>query len=93
LPQPKNRSSVFMVMAVRQGIEIRYSNDGPWITFHAGDSCINYNLRDLAAGLFVASNGSQKRVLQRWLRARVTEGNGRTPAPAALQVRRGDDNG
>src|SRR4029453_7824548 len=52
LPQPKNRSSVFMVMAVRQGIEIRYSNDGPWITFHAGDSCISYNLRDLAAGLF-----------------------------------------
>ena len=83
-----------MVMAVRQGIEIRYSNDGPWITFHTEDLCISYNLRDLAAGLVVASNGSQKRVLQQWLRARVTASNGRTPARAALQVRgEGDDHG
>ena len=59
-------------MAVRQGIEITYSKDGPWITFHGEGSCATYNLRDLAAGLVVAGgDGTQKRVLQQWLRART----------------------
>jgi hypothetical protein len=59
-------------MGVRQGIEITYSKDGPWITFHGEKSCASYNLRDLVTGLVVATaDGNQKRVLQQWLRARI----------------------
>ena len=62
-------------MGVRKGTEIVYTEDGPWVTFHGVDSCASYNLRDWVSGLIVAADsGTQKRILQQWMRARLAEG-------------------
>jgi len=62
-------------MAARQGIEISYSADGPWITFHGRDSHITDNLRRWVRGqMFAAGNTLQKRTLREWLTAREAEG-------------------
>jgi hypothetical protein len=81
-------------MAARQGIEISYSADGPWITFHGRDSHITDNLRRWVRGqMFAAGNTLQKRTLREWLTAREAEGkeepvlpSTRKPLPASRRV-------
>jgi hypothetical protein len=62
-------------MAHRQGTEIRYSADGPWITFRGKDSEATFNLRDwVRRQMSSAGNTLQRRTLREWLQAREAEG-------------------
>jgi lipoate-protein ligase B len=61
-------------MGQQQGIEIRYSSDGPYLTFHGGGSRVTYRLRDVARGLSqTAEAGLQRRILNAWLKDREAE--------------------
>jgi len=58
-------------MPSRQGIEISYAAEGPWITFYGKDSHVSYNLRWLVRRQIVTGgNTLQKRTLREWLNAR-----------------------
>jgi len=63
------------VIGLQQGIEIRYSSDGPYLAFHGGGSRVTYRLRDVARIMSqVAEPGLQRRILSAWLK----ESGGRT---------------
>jgi hypothetical protein len=58
-------------MEQQQGIEIRYSPDGPYLTFHGGGSRVTYSLREVARIMSQAAEpGLQKRILGAWLKDR-----------------------
>jgi hypothetical protein len=61
-------------MGLQQGIEIRYSSDGPYLTFHGGGSRVTYSLRDVARLMSQSAEpGLQRRVLRAWLKDRDAE--------------------
>jgi hypothetical protein len=61
-------------MGLQQGIEIRYSSDGPYLTFHGGGSRVIFSLRDVARIMSQAAQpGLQRRVLRAWLKDREAE--------------------
>jgi lipoate-protein ligase B len=58
----------------QQGIEIRYSSDGPYLTFHGGGSRVTYRLRDVARIITqTVEPGLQRRILNAWLKDREAE--------------------
>jgi lipoate-protein ligase B len=61
-------------MGYQQGIEIRYSSNGPYLTFHGGGSRVTYSLRQVARTMSQAAEpGLQKRILNAWLKDREAE--------------------
>ena len=63
-------------MERQQGIEIRYSSGGPYLTFHGGGSRVTYNLRDVARIMSQAAEpGLQRRILSAWLKDREADQN------------------
>jgi hypothetical protein len=66
----------FMGVERQQGIEIRYSTSGPYLTFHGGGSRVTYNLRDVARIMSQAAEpGLQRRILSAWLKDREADQN------------------
>jgi len=61
-------------MPPAQDVEIQYSKDGPFLTFHGGGSRISFSLREwVRVQIRDAEAGGRTRILRAWLRAREAE--------------------